>query len=289
MIKSGKTKINGKIFIDATGDGDIGAKSGAEIEIGDNRGHTQALTLMFRIGNVNIRHVIDYCKKNKQDFKFIEDENIISIAGFSSLIEKERKGEKYSVPLDYIFFTTSPRKDIIIVNSTRILYKNALNADDLTRAEIEGHRQAWMIFNLLKQNVPGLENSYLMDTGTQVGIRATRRITGEYVLTKEDILSFKKFSDAIAKNNYPIDIHSPDDKNGKWIPLPEGEYYDIPYGCLIAKGIDNLLVAGRCISATHEAQGSIRIMPVCVATGEAAGKAAGKCIKYNILPRQVKV
>ena len=159
----------------------------------------------------------------------------------------------------------------------------------MTRAEIEGHRQAWMIFNLLKQNVPGLENSYLMDTGTQVGIRATRRITGEYVLTKEDILSFKKFSDAIAKNNYPIDIHSPDDKNGKWIPLPEGEYYDIPYGCLIAKGIDNLLVAGRCISATHEAQGSIRIMPVCVATGEAAGKAAGKCIKYNILPRQVKV
>lgn len=276
--KSGKSKIDGKIFIDATGDGDIGAKSGVQIQIGDDKGQTQALTLMFRIGNVNIKQVIEYCKKNKEHFRFIEHDNIVSIAGFSDLIEKERKNSIYSVPLDYIFFTTSPRKDIIVINSTRILNVSALNANDLTKAEIEGHRQAWMIFKLLKQNVPGFKNSYLMDTATQVGVRATRRIIGEYILTKEDILNCRKFPDAIAHNNYPIDIHSPVDKEGKWMPLPEGEYYDIPYGCLVVKGVDNLFVAGRCISCTHEAQGSIRIMPVCIATGEAAGRAASKCL-----------
>ena len=287
--KTGRSEISAPIFIDATGDGDIGAKAGAQIEIGDNEQKTQAVTLIFRIGNVDINKVLAFCKKQKEHFKFIEDEHIVSIAGFSNIIENAKKTSEYSVPLDYIFFTTSPRKDVVIVNSTRILNINGMNAQDLTRAEIEGHRQAWMIFNLLKKNVDGFNYSYILDTANQIGIRETRRIIGEYVLTKEDIINCKKFKDSIGRNNYPIDLHSSTSSKGTWIPVPEGEYYDIPYGCIVAKGVDNLFMAGRCISTDHEAQGSIRIMPVCAITGEAAGKGAAECIKMNILPKQVDI
>jgi hypothetical protein len=289
--KSGRETIDGDFFIDTSADADLAFKSNVPFEIGRKEdGLTQAMTLMFRIANIDMKKVLEYCKKNPNNFLFIE-ENIhgISIAGFKKEILEERIKGNYDNPLDYIFFVTTHRDDLVIVNTVRILYASGINNKELTKAQSQGHRIAWQVYKLLKNKVPGFEDSYISNTATQIGVRETRRIIGEYTLTGFDIVNAAKFEDKIARGNYPIDIHDPTGKGGKMIRLKEGEYYDIPFRALIPKNIDNLLVAGRCISATHEAQASIRITATCSAMGEAAGFASALCLKYNVNPRNLDV
>ncbi|GIW21672.1 MAG: hypothetical protein KatS3mg068_0679 [Candidatus Sericytochromatia bacterium] len=289
--KSGKEILEGDFFIDTSADADLAFKSNVPFEIGRKEdGLTQAMTLMFRIANVNINKVLEYCKKNPENFLFIEnDVNGVSIAGFKKEIEEERKNGNYDNPLDYIFFVTTHRDDLIIVNTVRILYSSGINNRDLTKAQSKSHKLAWQIYKLLKNKVPGFDDSYISNTATQIGVRETRRIIGEYTITGLDIVNASKFQDKIARGNYPIDIHDPTGGGGKMIRLKEGEYYDIPFRSLIPKNIDNLLVAGRCISATHEAQASIRITATCAAMGEAAGFASSLCIINNVSPKNLNV
>jgi hypothetical protein len=131
-----------------------------------------------------------------------------------------------------------------------------------------------MIAAFMNEYVPGFEKAYLCHSAGTVGVRETRRITGDYRLTAEDVLGAVKFDDAVARGTYPIDVHNPEGKGTVLMYLPPGEYYDIPLRCLLPLGLDNLLVAGRCISGTHEAHSSYRVMPICVATGQAAGVCA---------------
>jgi hypothetical protein len=135
--------------------------------------------------------------------------------------------------------------------------------------------------------LPGFENCTLLDTGTQIGVRETRRIMGEYVLTAEDVFGARRFEDAIARVSFPIDIHDPKGGGGFFEGPRDGPYYTVPYRCLVPLQIDNLLVAGRCISATHEAHGSLRVMPPCFATGQAAGTAAALALETDTTPRKV--
>ena len=135
---------------------------------------------------------------------------------------------------------------------------------------------------ILKKNVDGFQNSQLLMTASQIGVRESRMIIGAYVLTKEDLEEGKKFEDAIAACSYSMDIHSPDGEGTKFYSIPKGDYYTIPYRCLLPQKVDNLLVAGRCISATHEAQSSLRIMPTCCCIGEAAGTAIGIAAKSKV-------
>jgi hypothetical protein len=156
---------------------------------------------------------------------------------------------------------------------------------DLTAAEVEGRRQAEQFVRFLRNYAPGYEHAYLLQTGTQIGVRETRRILGDYVLTKDDVLECRKFEDGICRARYVIDIHNPAGTGTVIMSLPEHEWYEIPYRCLLPRGSDNLLVSGRCISADHAAHSSLRVMPIAAAIGEAAGTAAALSIQHNLKPR----
>jgi hypothetical protein len=138
-----------------------------------------------------------------------------------------------------------------------------------------------------RRYVPGFEESYVIESGPQVGIRESRRVMGEYVLTADDVLAARKFDDVVARGTYPIDVHSPTGKGTVLKRVPAGEAYDIPLRCLLPRGADNLLVAGRCISGTHEAHSSYRVMPIATATGQAAGVCAALAARAGISPRDV--
>jgi hypothetical protein len=144
------------------------------------------------------------------------------------------------------------------------------------------------IVGFLIRRVPGFERAYLSHSATQIGVRESRRILGDYVLTADDVLSGRKFPDGICRGNYPLDIHNPTGSGTVIKGLPPGASYEIPFRSLLVRGLANVLVASRCISATHEAHSSLRIMPIVTAIGEAAGAAAGLCVKRGVSLRELE-
>jgi len=187
-----------------------------------------------------------------------------------------------------LMFAT-PHPEEVSVNSTRVVNKLATDVFDLTSAEWESRHQADQVSEFLRNYVPGFENSYMVQTGVQVGIREGRRISGEYKLTGTDVLEARKFPDVIARCAYSLDIHNPKGKGTRIERLPPGESYDIPLRSLIPLNCDHLLTAGRCISGTHEAHSSYRIMPAAMATGQGAGICAAICALNQIDVRSVDV
>ena len=150
-------------------------------------------------------------------------------------------------------------------------------------------RQMRQISEFLKRYVPGFQNAYVMQSGVNVGVRETRRILGEYQLTADDVLSARKFDDAIARGAYPVDIHNPKGAGTVLKRLPPGEAYDIPMRCLLPQRTDRLIVAGRCISVDHRAHNATKEIPPCIATGEAAGTAGALSVARGITPRELDV
>ncbi|QWC22562.1 FAD-dependent oxidoreductase [Bacillus haikouensis] len=172
---------------------------------------------------------------------------------------------------------------------TRVQDLDGTQIEDLTKAEFEGRKQVLMVADFLKEWIPGFEKASISSTGAQIGIRESRRIEGEYTLTKEDVSAGKAFDDVICKSGYPIDIHAPSG-NGLEIAWVEGDgSFDIPYRTLIPKKINNLLVAGRCISTTHEALATTRLTSSAMAVGQAAGTAAAIALDSGIAPRKIDV
>lgn len=258
--KSGPCMLKAQIYIDCTGDGDIAFRSGAHYQKGRSEdGLCQPATLMFTMGGVDIE------------------------AGYVEHPVPEEAG----LPQGRVLFFKMPRQGEVVVNMTRIINFDAADADQLTRGEIEARRQVKQIVNYLKKFEKGFENSYLIQTAPQLGVRESRRILGEYLLTADDLMQCRKFDDAVAKSAYPIDIHNPMGKGFTSVDIPEGEWYEIPYRCLMPKGVTNLLTAGRCISSTHEAHAAIRVQPTCYATGQGAGTAAAIAVKNNVSPKDV--
>lgn len=303
LTKSGPGEVDGTIIIDTTGDADVAAMAGASYEIGnpDEDGMTQAMTLMFTIGGVYVGKALAYAKDNPNEMRFpkpssdadleIMLENAIGIAGFYKQVEEARAKGEFPLQQDMVFFISLPTPGQVVVNTTHICGMDGTQAEDLTKAEIEGRRQVMALVKFFRKYIPGFENAYLLQTAAQVGVRETRRVKGEYVFNADDILAGSKFIDAIVRSAYPVDIHSPmgkgytrDDESTPIAP-PPGDWYEVPYRCLVPLEVDDLLVAGRCVSATHEAQGAIRIMPTCMAMGQAAGTAAALCVKEGVTPR----
>jgi hypothetical protein len=174
------------------------------------------------------------------------------------------------------------------INCTNMHGLDGTDVADLTRAEVEGRRQVMALMRFLREYVPGQEGITLVDTATQVGVRETRRITGEYVLQVEDLAGPTSFADTIALGGFPVDIHSPTEMGGGCSPeYNAAPVYEIPYRSLVPLVIDSLLVAGRCLSATHEAAGAVRVMPPCFAMGEAAGVAAAIAVEAEQAPRAI--
>lgn len=255
--KSGQEKIFADYFIDATGDADLAYKAGFSCRLGrEEDGLCQPMTLCFRLGNVD-------------ETKFAEME-----PGYINKLYKQfqKEGKIKNIREDVLMFR-SLIDHVIHFNSTRIVKLNPIDAIDLTKAEIEAREQMMELFLFLKNNIPAFKDSRLMSSAPEIGIRESRMIDGEYILTGEDLKACTKFEDAIALGNYDIDIHNPEGSGTSHYFFGDGEYYSIPYRSLVPRGAENLLAAGRCISVNHDAQASIRIMPIVYCIGEAAGTA----------------
>lgn len=262
--KSGVYDISGKIIIDATGDADVAALSGCETVLGREKDHLcQPMTLCFRVSNIDIPK-FNADKANMQEkYKRFREEGII-------------KNVRENV---LVFRTTSD--NILHFNSTRVVKHNPVDAYEVTEAETIAREQVAELFDFLKKHVDGCKDAVLVSTAMRIGVRESRMIRGDYVLTQDDLLECRIPDDTISVCNYDIDIHNPEGSGTSHYYFPEGKYYGIPYRSLIAKDFDNLLAAGRCISSTHEAQASYRIMPTCCTLGQAAGVAAYMAIEKD--------
>lgn len=268
--KSGEEEIGADIFIDATGDGDVAFYAGAEYDKGRADGLMQPMTLHFRMAGVKVKRMPSREKINE-------------------IYIKAKKRGWLRNPRENLLWFDTIQNNVIHFNTTRVIKVDGTNRDDLTRAEISARFQTMELVEFLRKNIPGFENSYLLVTAPQVGVRETRRIKGEYTLTYEDIFRGKEFEDVIALGCWGIDIHSPKGEGTVFKPLPYGHYYQIPYRCLLPKKIENLIVAGRPISATYEAHSSTRIQTTCYATGQAAGVAAALAVKNKKNPKKINI
>ncbi len=262
--KSGIYDIEGSVVIDATGDADVAALAGNETVLGRETDHLcQPMTLCFRVSNIDIPK-FDADRSNMQ-------------AKYKKFREE---GKIKNVREDVLVFRTTS-DNILHFNSTRVVKYDPTNAEDVTEAEIIAREQVAELFDFLKKNVDGCQKAVLVSTAMRIGVRESRMIRGDYILTQDDLLECRVPDDTISVCNYDIDIHNPEGSGTSHYYFPEGKYYGIPYRSLIARDLDNLLAAGRCISSTHEAQASYRIMPTCCTLGQAAGVAASMAIGRN--------
>ncbi len=214
--------------------------------------------------------------------------SLTAVAGLYDLWERARSRGDLDVPRELVSFFISPYPDEVSVNMTRVTGIDPLDPEDLTRAEVEARGQATALLRFFRRDVPGFANARIAATGTQVGIRESRRIVGCYTLTASDVLEGRTFADAVARSAYPIDIHNPSGSGTTTHRLPPGAAYEIPYRCLVPGRVDGLLVAGRCISTTHEAHASTRLTPTVMTLGQAAGTAAALCVRAGSnAPRNV--
>lgn len=293
--KSGQQLILAKNIIDTTGDGDIAAMGGAPYEKGrDEDGKMQPVTLMFSLGNVDVDTAARSIRPREDCEELLRigrsRGNWIRILGSFAPWQDEIEKIGLFTDINHGMAMFSLREGEVTLNTAKVLNIDATSAEDLTRAEIEGRRQVVTIAKFMKKHIPGFENSFLRETAAHIGVRETRRIMGEYILTEEDILTGKRFDDSITCSAYTIDIHNPNGDLGVIKHLEkDAEYYHIPYRCLVPQKVDRLLVAGRCISCTHTALGSVRVTIVCMATGQAAGTAAAISVADNVSMRNIDI
>ncbi len=278
--KSGLEALKAKITIDCSADGDVAARAGAAFEQGrDSDGLMQPMTLFFRIKNIDDAVVEEYVSSHPEDYR-----------PFASIVSKAREAGEFSIPRKGVGLYKTTEPGIWRVNTTRLHTFDGTNVEDLTNAEIAGREQIKVLLKFFRKWLPGFENVQLYDTAATMGVRETRRIVGEYTLTLEDLATAKEFDDVIGLCGYPVDIHSPTgDGGGADGEMPTANIYQMPYRSLVPRDIDGLLVAGRAISATHEAHGAVRVMPPVFALGQAAGTAAGLAIEYGVQPRAIPV
>ena len=291
--KGGREAILAKVIIDCTGDGDVAFRAGVPCEKGDARGGMQPPTLMFCLAGVETEKLRHSLASDPQSYRadFIPAEYFgqnhqFIVVGLRQLMQKAQAAG-LSLPTERTILITGLRAGEIWVNMTRVKGVDGTDPQSLSAGEIEARRQIANIHRYLVEYVPGFERALLAKVAPFLGLRETRRIVGQYVLNREDILSCRRFDDAIAVASYPVDLHHPndDDCTMEWC----GDCYDIPYRCLLPQKIDNLLVAGRCISTTHEAMAAIRVMSTCMAMGEAAGCAANMAVAEGVSPSGVNV
>jgi 2-polyprenyl-6-methoxyphenol hydroxylase-like FAD-dependent oxidoreductase len=292
---AGRQAILARRVVDCTGDGALAAQAGVPWQQGDGEhDYAMALTKVLRIGNV--------CRADAP----LGSE---AMARLEKAWKTACETGEYTTPiittgrvLHYARNLSWPlpayRHEIALVIS-RVLETNPLDPWELTEAEREGREQARELADFYRKYVPGCENSYLLDTSNHIGVRSSRRIQGLATVTAQDVTQFRKYPDGIARASWEIDVWPPDSYTASAVDreskeyrerraqLAKGEYYSIRYGCLVAKGVDNLMVAGRCLSAEHLAQSSLRIQQTCMATGQAAGTAAAMSVREGVTPREL--
>lgn len=277
--KQGLRELTADFFIDATGDADLCHFAGVPCELAGEHEPAQLLTTTFKVANVdlNLRKTI-----SKADFHA----RMSAAAKSGEFDLPRREGSDHATPIPGVMATNMTR-----VQSFQFEDHHFLNASDpelLSQAEIEGRRQALEYLRFLRTCIPGYGHAELVAFGTQIGVRETRRVFGDYRLTREDVLGARQFEDQVGLCGAPIEDHHGGDDT-KWVYLPEGRCVGIPFRTLIPLGVENLLVAGRCFSATHDAHASVRSMAQCMSMGQAAGTAAALCISSTRSSRELDI
>ena len=294
--RAGRQAILAKRVIDCTGDGVVCDRAGVGWDQGDgDHKYAMSLTKVFRMGNVQ------------------KMEGYLTPEAMKKLraeLEAACERGEYTTPvvttkdrlLNYIrggYWKLPPHRNEILSVLSRVLKVDPIDPWDFTRAEREGREQAWQAADFYRRYAPGYEESYLLDTSSQIGLRSSRRVHGIATVTARDAIEFRKYKDSIARASFGIDIWPADSYTRATVEREgeesrrrheqtlAGEYYDIRYGAIVAKGVDNLLVAGRCMSAEHAAESSLRIQQTCISTGQAAGVSSVLSLNEDITPREL--
>ena len=295
--RAGRRAYRAKRVIDCTGDGIVAAQAGVPWDQGDGEhAYAMALTKVFRLGGVGWPDG----PATPEELDEIERrlDEAIARGEFTTpvILEKKRllnyiRGRRWQL--------RGMRPEMMSILS-RVLEVDPLDPRAFSAAEREGRDQAWEAAEVYRHFVPGAEKAYLLDTSAQIGVRSSRRLRGVAAVSDVDVLEFRKHPDGIARGTWDIDIWPADDYGRMPVKhdsdtfrkrrarlTGHGEYYHIRYGCLVAEGVDNLFMAGRCISCSHVAQSSLRIQQTCMATGQAAGVAAAISISEGVSPRKL--
>ena len=283
--KKGMERIRGSVFIDCSGDGDLAARSGVPFEMGNEELHqTQPATMFFHICNVDSQAVEADIQANIHNFYRKDGVNYRS---FHWRVSQARENGDWDLKRVSIGLYRMPKPDEWYVNTSRLMDVDSTDNESLTKAEIEGRRQADQIIRFLRKYVPGCENARIKATASHVGIRESRHIRGEYRLTADDLIHGKVPEDSILLAANSVDVHGRfGPTSNEYVPI-EGDFYGVPFRSLVPVGVEQLLVAGRCVSADSTAAGAIRVMPPCMAIGQAAGTAAALAVRNACPVRKV--
>jgi len=266
--KEGRFAITGSIFIDSSGDGDLAVMAGVPYESGRSvDGATQPMTMIFKMSGVDDERAEAHAKASP---------------GFEKELAEARKRGEVTTPGGSVNTHRCPRRGEWAFNAVRVLGKDGTKLQDVTDAMIEGRGLVMEVARFMRRDIPGFENAVLSETAAHIGVRETRRILCDYTVTADDIIQVPAFEDAIARGDWYIDIHNPKGDNVLHVHPPEGKFYEIPYRSIRARGVENLLIASRCIDCTHEAHAAIRVTPQVMAIGEGAGTAAALCLKLGL-------
>lgn len=293
--KSGRTLLTARVVIDCTGDGDAAVEAGAPWEIGDApSGNLQPVTMVYRMQGVDTQRLLNFVREHPEHFGLAEYKDrgmtvqdaanglfkqglpkVFLVADGPLMKKAIADGEMYQSSMIAVTPISMARKEVSI-NSTRIGNLDATQTSQLSRALPDLLDQVWTGVNFMRKYVPGFENAVFSGIAPRIGIRETRRVMGEYVLTKEDVMQARKREDGIGKGAHELDVHGSGVKHVRSTIKDEGSY-DIPYDCLVPRNVKNMFVAGRCFSSTRDAHSSARVMGTCMAMGQAAGTAAAWC------------
>ncbi len=272
--KGGERWVGADVVVDASGDADVAAMAGARYEDFGTTGRVQSLSTLFRLANVDMERAAQTKKAEL----------------WALMREAAQKGD-YQLPRLEGSWHRTPFAGIVMVHMTRVPNIDATDPVALTDAELEGRRQVREYHRFLRDRVPGFEASVVVGTSPSIGVRESRRVIGDYQLTREDVLGARRFDDEIALCGAPIEDHGPGGgTDWQYVAAGgQGAVYGIPFRALLPDGLDALFVAGRCFSSTHDAHASARSMATCMAMGQAAGTAAAMAVSGNQLPRGLDV
>ncbi len=274
--KSGRSAVVGRSFIDASGDGDLAAWAGAPFEKGDGQGNMLYPSTMFRLNGIDPQRAGKAWEVIPRMMLEAEAAGRYQFPRKTPIMRPQKSGIEWRVNLTQLA-------------NAQGLAMDGTSAQELSDAEILGRRQIAQVAGFLKE-VPGFENAYIVDIAPQVGIRETRRVLGHYQLTESDVLDCASFDDTVGVNGWPLELHLKGDVEFRWPPIPESRGFNqLPYRMTLPQGLDNVWVAGRCASMTHEAQSAARVTGACFVMGQAAGTAADLALKSDATAAAVDV
>ncbi len=274
--KSGRGAIRGRMFIDASGDGDLAAWAGAPFKKGDANGHLLYPTLMFRVNNVDAEKAVNAIRDIPQLMQEAQAKGDFNFPRMGAIVRPMKNPTEW-------------RANITQISNAAGQAMDGTDAAQFSAGEIEGRRQVRDYARFLRARVPGFENSYVLDIATQVGIRETRRVMGDYALSGDDVTGCADFADSIGVNGWPLERHVAGNVAWGWQPEGSRGFNQLPYRMIVPQRIDNLFVAGRCASMTQEGQSAARVSGACFVMGEAAGSAAAMALASRTTPRQLDI